>query len=257
MQCYNIADIAEIKGGVLRRSDRKGCCWIMPKFIPAEEVIARIPQGATLMVGGFMGCGNPHKVISALAESGKGEFTLICNDGALFNGPDGSECYGVAKLIRNHQVKRLIASHVGLNPEVGRQRNAGMLQVDLLPQGSFVEMIRAGGSGLGGVLTPTGVGTEVEDSPFVHSKVEVDGKQFLLMRPLRADIALVSGYYIDRKGNIWYRGTTRNFNQVMALAADTVIAEADYIVDCGQIAPENVVTPGILVDYVVDGGKMK
>ena len=164
---------------------------------------------------------------------------------------------GVAKLIRNHQVKRLIASHVGLNPEVGQQMNAGELQVDLLPQGSFVEMIRAGGSGLGAVVTPTGVDTTVEDSPFVYSKVELAGKKYLMMQPLRADFALVSGYYIDRKGNIWYRGTTRNFNHVMALAANTVIAEADYVVDCGQIAPENVVTPGIFVDYVVDGGRAK
>lgn len=184
-------------------------------------------------------------------EQRKGEFTLICNDGAVLNGPDGSECYGVAKLIRNRQVKRLIASHVGLNPEVGQQMNEGSLQVDLIPQGSFAEMIRAGGAGLGGVLTPTGVGTPVEDSPLVYSAVELEGKRYLMMRPLRAEFALVSGYYIDRKGNIWYRGTTRNFNHVMALAADTVIAEADYIVECGQIAPENVVTPGILVDYVV------
>ena len=192
----------------------------MPKFITPEEAVARIPHGATLMVGGFMGCGNAHTLVTALANSGKGEFTLICNDGAVLNGPDGSECYGVAKLIRNRQVKRLIASHVGLNPEVGQQMNEGSLQVDLIPQGSFAEMIRA-------------------------------GERYLMMRPLRAEFALVSGYYIDRKGNIWYRGTTRNFNHVMALAADTVIAEADYIVECGQIAPENVVTPGILVDYVV------
>ena len=229
----------------------------MPKFISPKEAAACIPHGATLMIGGFMGCGNPHRIVSELAKSGKGDFTLICNDGAILNGPDGSECYGVAKLIRNHQVKRLSASHVGLNPEVGQQMNAGELQVDLLPQGSFVEMIRAGGSGLGAVVTPTGVDTTVEDSPFVYSKVELAGKKYLMMQPLHADFALVSGYYIDRKGNILYRGTTRNFNHVMALAANTVIAEADYVVDCGQIAPENVVTPGIFVDYVVDGGRAK
>ena len=223
----------------------------MKRVIAVQDAVAMIPEGATIMIGGFMGCGNTHGILDALARSGKGGFTVICNDGAMLQGPDGSECYGVAKLIRNRQVKRLIASHVGLNPEVGQQMNEGSLQVDLIPQGSFAEMIRAGGAGLGGVLTPTGVGTPVEDSPLVYSAVELEGKRYLMMRPLRAEFALVSGYYIDRKGNIWYRGTTRNFNHVMALAADTVIAEADYIVECGQIAPENVVTPGILVDYVV------
>lgn len=209
------------------------------------------PAWATLMVGGFMGCGNAHTLVTALANSGKGEFTLICNDGAVLNGPDGSECYGVAKLIRNRQVKRLIASHVGLNPEVGQQMNEGSLQVDLIPQGLLCGDDSCGRCGPWRCAYAHGVGTPVEDSPLVYSAVELEGKRYLMMRPLRAEFALVSGYYIDRKGNIWYRGTTRNFNHVMALAADTVIAEADYIVECGQIAPENVVTPGILVDYVV------
>ena len=227
----------------------------MPKFITPEEAVARIPHGATLMVGGFMGCGNAHTLVTALANSGKGEFTLICNDGAVLNGPDGSECYGVAKLIRNRQIKRLIATHVGLNPEVAQQMNEGTLQVDLLPQGSFVEMIRAGGAGLGGVLTPTGFSTIVEDSEFVHSVVDVDGKSYLLMRPLHADVALISGYEVDHYGNIWYKGTTRNFNQVMAMAADLVIVEADNLVEAGTIKPENVMTPGIVVDFIVDGGE--
>ena len=148
----------------------------MKRVIAVQDAVAMIPEGATIMIGGFMGCGNTHGILDALARSGKGGFTVICNDGAMLQGPDGSECYGVAKLIRNRQVKRLIATHVGLNPEVAQQMNEGTLQVDLLPQGSFVEMIRAGGAGLGGVLTPTGFSTIVEDSEFVHSVVDVDGK---------------------------------------------------------------------------------
>ena len=218
----------------------------MKRVITVQDAVAMIPEGATIMIGGFMGCGNTHGILDALARSGKRGFTVICNDGAMLQGPDGSECYGVAKLIRNRQIKRLIATHVGLNPEVAQQMNEGTLQVDLLPQGSFVEMIRAGGAGLGGVLTPTGFSTIVEDSEFVHSVVDVDGKSYLLMRPLHADVALISGYEVDHYGN---------FNQVMAMAADLVIVEADNLVEAGTIKPENVMTPGIVVDFIVDGGE--
>ncbi len=227
----------------------------MKTVITAERAVEMIPEGATIMVGGFMGCGNTHGILDALSRSGKGGFTVICNDGAMLTGPDGSECYGVAKLIRNRQIKCLIATHVGLNPEVAQQMNDGSLEVDLIPQGSFVEMIRAGGAGLGGVLTPTGFGTIIEQSPFVHSVVDVDGKKYLLMRPLRADVALISGYEVDDHGNIWYKGTTRNFNQVMAMAAKLVIVEADNRVRSGAIRPEDVMTPGIVVDYIVEGGE--
>jgi acetate CoA/acetoacetate CoA-transferase alpha subunit len=205
------------------------------------------------MVGGFMGCGSPHKVISALAELETGNLTLICNDGATPNGPDGGEYYGVAKLIHNRQVKKLIASHVGLNPEVAQQLNEGTLELVLVPQGSLVEMIRAGGAGLGGILTPTGFGTDVEKAEYVHSKVNIDGVDFLLKRPLRADFALINGYTVDKSGNVWYKGTTRNFNPVMATAADTVIAEADNVVETGGIVAENIMTSGVLVDYAVNG----
>jgi acetate CoA/acetoacetate CoA-transferase alpha subunit len=133
--------------------------------------------------------------------------------------------------------------------------NNGTMEVVLVPQGSYVEMIRAGGAGLGGVLTPTGLGTIIEKSPHVHSVVEVDGKRYLLERPLKADFALVCGYIMDRAGNIWYKGTTRNFSEAMATAGGTVIAEAVQVVEIGGIEPENVVTPGILVDYAVEGGK--
>lgn len=225
----------------------------MPEWITPFEAAKLIPEGASIMVGGFMGCGNPHKVVAELAKLGTGNLTMICNDGAMPVGPEGEEYYGVAKLIHNHQVKKLVASHVGLNPEVAEQMNDGSMEVVLIPQGSLVEMIRAGGAGLGGILTPTGFGTIVEEADHVHSVVEVDGKKFLLEKPIRADFALISGYKVDKAGNVWYKGTTRNFSEMMATAADTVIAEADHVVEVGDILPEDVVTSGILVDYAVDG----
>ena len=228
----------------------------MAKFISVQEAVDLIPDGATIMFGGFMGCGNAHKIIDALSKSGKGGFTMIGNDASMPGGPLGEEYYGVAKLIHNKQVKHLIATHVGLNPEVAQQMNEGTLKVDLIPQGSLAEMIRAGGAGLGGVLTPTGVGTIVEDNKdFVCGKVEVDGKTYLHMKPVEADFAIINGYNVDKAGNVWYKGTTRNFNLVMATAANVVIAEADHVVETGEIAPENVHTYGVFVDYVVDGGK--
>lgn len=227
----------------------------MSKFISLEEAVDLIPDGATIMVGGFMGCGNAHKIIDSLSKKGTKDLTMICNDASMPNGPDGSDYYGVAKLVHNRQLKKLIATHVGLNPEVAQQMNEGTLEVVLIPQGSMAEMIRAGGAGLGGVLTPTGFGTIVEQADHVHSAVEIDGKNYLLERPLRADIAIINGYKIDRAGNIWYKGTTRNFNHVMATAADLVIAEADHVVEIGEILPEDVVTSGVFIDYVVDGGK--
>jgi acetate CoA/acetoacetate CoA-transferase alpha subunit len=227
----------------------------MSKIISLAYAVAKVKDGMTIMVGGFLGCGTPHKVIAALAKSGVKDLTLICNDGGMSKGPAGEENYGVAQLIHNKQVKKLIASHVGMNPEVAAQMNDGSMEVVLVPQGSLAEMIRAGGNGLGGVLTPTGLGTIVEESEHVHSVVEVDGKRYLLERPLKADVALISGYEIDLEGNVWYKGTTRNFNLPMATAAKLVIAEADNIVEVGAIKREDIVTYGLLVDHIVDGGK--
>ena len=224
------------------------------KLISIREAVALIPEGSTIMIGGFMGCGNPHKLVDALSKSGKGSFTLICNDAALIGGPMSEDYYGVAKLIHNKQVKKLIATHVGLNPKVAEQSISGDLELVLIPQGSFAEMIRAGGAGLGGIITPTCVETIVEAYEHVHSKIEIEGKTYLIEKPLRADFALISGYRIDKSGNIWYKGTTRNFNVVMATAADIVIAEADNLVEIGCIEPENVVTSGVYVKYIVDGG---
>ena len=222
----------------------------MPKFITPKEAAALIPEGASIMFGGFMGCGAAHQVMAELVKLGTGGLTAFSNDGSMPNGPDGADFYGIAKLIHTQQIKKLYTTHVGLNPEVAVQMAAGTLEVVLIPQGSFVEMIRAGGAGLGGVLTPTGIGTMVEDGDHVHSKVEIDGRTFLLERPLRADFAVISGYRIDKAGNIWYKGTTRNFSEMMATAADVVIAEAENVVEIGEIVPEDVVTPGILIDYV-------
>ncbi len=228
----------------------------MPKFITIEEAVKLIPDGATVMFGGFMGCGNAHRFIDALSKSGVKDLTMIANDGVCPGGPMGEEYYGCAKLIHNKQVKKLIASHVGLNPEVAQQSMVdGTLEVQLVPQGSLAEMIRAGGAGLGGVLTPTGVGTIIEESPFCMAKQNIDGRDYLLMKPLHADFAVIGGTKIDKCGNVWYKGSSQNFNIVMATAADVVIAEAEEVVEVGSIAPEDVRTSGIFVDYVVEGGK--
>lgn len=217
----------------------------MNKLIGVDEAVAKITDGMTIMVGGFMGCGNAHHLIDALVAAGTRDLTLICNDAS-------TPGYGVAKLVEHKRLTRLIASHVGLNPAVAAQMNAGELLVELVPQGSLVERIRCGGMGLGGVLTPTGIGTVVADGKPI---ITVDDRQFLLEKPLRADVALLNGYRIDPNGNIWYKGTTRNFNVVMATAADLVIAEADHLVELGDIPPEDVVTPGVLVDYIVKGSE--
>ncbi len=227
----------------------------MAKHITAQEAAALIPEGCTIMLGGFMGCGSAHDVVDALAQSGKKGFTVICNDGGMPSGPLDGGLYGAAKLIHNRQVSHLIASHVGLNPEVAQQMNSGEMKVSLIPQGSLVEMIRAGGAGLGAVVTGTGVGTIVEDSEFVAGKMELEGKRYLVMKPLKADVALVGAHLVDERGNIWYKGTTRNFNLVMATAAETVIVEADKLVAVGDIVPENVMTSSVFVDYIVDGGR--
>ncbi len=226
----------------------------MPKFVSIEEAAKLIPDGVTVMFGGFMGCGSAHKLIDALSKSGVKDLTVIANDASMPGGPLGEEYYALAKLVHNKQIKKLIATHVGLNPEVATQNMVdGTLEVVLIPQGSMAEMIRAGGGGLGGVLTPTGVGTIVEENPYCLGKQTINGRDYLLMAPLHADFAVIAGAKIDKNGNVWYKGDTSNFNIVMATAADTVIAEAEEIVE--QITPEDVRTSGVFVDYVVEGGK--
>ena len=230
----------------------------MAKLISMKEAAALVKDGSTVMFGGFMGCGTPHDLIDELANTDVKDLTMICNDAAMPGGPMDQEHYGVAKLVHNHQIKKLIATHVGLNPEVAQQSmQEKTLEVQLVPQGSLVEMIRAGGAGLGGVLTPTGVGTIVEESPLCLGKQNIQGKDYLLMAPVRADIAIIAGSVVDPGGNIWYRGNTSNFNIVMAMAADMVIVEAEETVPYGQIRPEDVRVPGILVKYMVRGGRFR
>lgn len=223
----------------------------MPKIITPKEAAALIPSHSTVMFGGFIGCGAAHQVIRAIDEGDVEDIIGIFDDGALVGGPDGSEYYAWARLIHSGKIKKYIGSHIGSNPDAGERWTRGELSVDLLPQGSLAEMIRAGGMGIPGILTPTGVGTMVEESPWVDRKMNIDGKDYLLMKPLRADFAVISGYKVDKRGNVWYKGTTRNFNPLMAMAADTVIVEAENLVEVGDIEPENVVTPGLLVDYIV------
>lgn len=230
----------------------------MAKSITVQQAVDLIPDNATIMCGGFLGCGSAHRVLNELSKSSKKGFTIICNDAGLLESPEGEAYYGVAKLIHNHQVRHLIATHIGLNPEATEQMYAGELKIDLIPQGSMAEMIRAAGAGLGGILTRTGVGTLVEEATdYVQGKQNIGGVDYLQMTPLRADFALICGQKVDHNGNIWYKGTARNFNQVMATAADVVIAEAEEVVEVGSIEPENVQTYGILVDYIVNVGEQK
>lgn len=218
----------------------------MSKVISMEEAVAKLSDGMSLMIGGFMGCGNAHHLVQAVIDAGLKDLTMISNDAAMPG-------YGIAKLVEHRRLRRLVTSHVGLNPEVGVQMNSGELEVELVPQGTLVERIRSGGAGLGGVLTPTGIGTPVAEGKPV---ITVDGKDYLLEQPLRADVALLNGYRVDPDGNVWYRGDARNFNPVMATAADLVIVEVDHLVERGEIPPEDVVTPGVFVDYIVVGGEL-
>jgi acetate CoA/acetoacetate CoA-transferase alpha subunit len=214
-----------------------------------DEAVTRIKDGSVIMVGGFMACGTPEILIDALVKKGVKDLTVICNDGGW---PDK----GVGRLIANGQVKRLIASHVGLNPEVARRSNtdieADRLELILVPQGTLAERIRAGGAGLGGVLTPTGVGTIIAEGKHI---INLNGRDYLLEEPLRADFALIRASRIDKMGNTVFFGTTRNFNPLMATAADYVIAGACEIVEAGGIDPNVVHVPGVLVDAIVGGEK--
>jgi acetate CoA/acetoacetate CoA-transferase alpha subunit len=214
------------------------------KSVSAEEAVAMIPNGATVMVGGFMGVGTPERLVDELVRQNKSELTVICNDAGL----PGK---GVGKLIDATLVSTLTASHIGLNPKAQQQMMAKQIAIDLVPQGTLVERIRAGGCGLGGVLTPTGVGTIVEEG---KQHVQFNGKTFLLETAMRADFALIHAFVADHLGNLTYVLTARNFNPVMAMAADTVIVTAEHIVPVGVIAPDQVVTPAPLVDYLVMNG---
>jgi acetate CoA/acetoacetate CoA-transferase alpha subunit len=206
-----------------------------------EAAIARIPNGASLMIGGFMAVGTPECLMDELIRQGKRDLTVIANDTAMPG-------RGIGKLISAKAVRKLIASHIGLNPETQQKMLAGEMDVELVPQGTLIERIRAGGFGLGGVLTSTGIGTVVEEG---KRKVEIDGRPYLLELPIRADFALIQAFLADYLGNLTYALTARNFNPVIAMAATTVIVDAEHVVPIGMISPDHVMTPAVLVDYLV------
>ncbi len=212
----------------------------MAKLVSIKEAINLIKDGATIMIGGFLSCGAPDKLIDGLIENGAKNLTMISNDTSV------PEC-DKGKLIVNKQIKKLITSHIGTNPETGRQMATGDIEVELTPMGTLMERIRAKGAGLGGVLTPTGVGTVIEKG---KKTVDIDGKKFIFEKPLGADFALIYGTKADKYGNVAYFGTTRNCNTVMATAAKTVIVQADEVVD--NLDPNEVIIPGIFVDYIVE-----
>ncbi len=207
-----------------------------------SDAVEMIQEGSVLHIGGFMGVGSPHRLISALAERSVGGFTIVANDCAL---PER----GIGKLISAGLVSKAIVSHIGLNPEAQQKMLSGEMEIELVPQGTLVERIRAAGVGLGGVLTATGLGTEVENGKPI---VEVEGKRYLLETPIYADFALIAAQSADYKGNLQYQLTAHNFNPIMALAAKTVIAEAKEILPVGAIPPDAVKTPGTLVDHLLE-----
>lgn len=213
----------------------------MCKTTTLQSAIEAIPSGSVVMVGGFMGCGSPDSLIDELVRQGKSDLTIIVNDTARPN-------VGVGKLISAKLVRKVIVSHIGTNPETQAQMIAGEIEVDLVPQGTLAERIRAAGFGLGAVVTPTGVGTVVEEG---KRTIEIDGKVFLVELPLKADFALVNAKRADYRGNLEYHFTARNFNPLIAMAADKVIAEAENIVPVGSITPDMVVTPHVVVDTLV------
>jgi len=205
------------------------------------DAVAKIPDGASLMIGGFMGVGTPERIVDEIVRQGKHGLTVIANDTALPG-------VGIGKLVSAGALAKVIVSHIGLNPETQKKMLAGELEVELVPQGTLIERIRAAGYGLGGVLTPTGVGTVVEEG---KRKVEVDGREYLLEKPLFADFALIEAFLADYLGNLTYVLTARNFNPVIAMAGATVIVDAEHVVPIGMISPDHVMTPAPLVDWLV------
>ena len=216
------------------------------KLIQLDDLKYIVKDNMTVMVSGFMGCGSPHKIIDKLVSLGVKDLTLVCNDTGLID-------YGVGKMVVNKQFKKIKATHIGLNAEAIRQLNEKETEFELIPQGTMAERIRSAGAGLGGVLTPTGLGTLVAEG---KETIVIDGNEFLVEKPIKADIAIIGASKVDKKGNTYYSGSARNFGPIMATAADIVIVEADEVVEVGEINPEHVMTPHIFIDYIVDGGKI-
>jgi acetate CoA/acetoacetate CoA-transferase alpha subunit len=214
----------------------------MHKAISCTQAVEMIPDGSSLMIGGFMGVGSPHRLIEELVRQGRRDLEVICNDA-------GTPDYGVGRLVAAKAIRRLVASHIGLNPDAQRQMIAGEMEIDLCPQGTLAERIRAGGFGLGGVLTRTGLGTVVADG---KQTVQVDGTDYLLEKPIKSDFALIAAHRSDYRGNLEYSLTARNFNMIMATAAAMVIAEPEHIVPVGVIPPDIVATPFVCVNYIIE-----
>lgn len=216
----------------------------MNKVLPSAAVaVALIPEGASVMVGGFGVCGNPENLLRALHERGTRNLTVISNNA-------GTDGFGLGVLLKARQIRKMIATYVGENQEFERQFISGELEVDLVPQGTFSERMRAAGAGIGGFFTPTGYGTLVAE----HKETRIiDGKPYVLEGPLHADFALVRAYRGDRLGNLIYRKTARNFNPVMATAARVTIAEVEELVEPGDLNPDAIVTPGIFVQHILRG----
>ena len=215
----------------------------MAKIVTTEQALEHIKDGMTIMAGGFLAVGAPEILIDGIVAKGVKDLTVITSDTAYTD-------KGIGKVIVARLAKKVIASHIGTNPETGRQMNAKEMEVELVPQGTLAERIRAAGAGLGGVLTPTGLGTMIETG---KDKITVDGREFLLEKPLKADVALLLADMADKSGNLVYRRAARNFNPLMAMAAETVIVVAKTIVETGAIDPDHVMTPGIFVDMIVQG----
>jgi len=212
------------------------------KIVSMEEAISHIKDGMTIHIGGFLACGTPENIVTALIEKGVKDLTIVGNDTGFVD-------KGIGRLIVNNQVKKVIASHIGTNPETGRRMQAGEMEVELVPQGTLAERVRAAGYGLGGVLTPTGLGTVVQEG---KSIINVDGKDYLLEKPIKADVAVLFGSKVDEQGNVICEKTTKNFNPLMATAADLVIVEALEIVPAGSLSPEHLDISRIFVDYIVE-----
>jgi acetate CoA/acetoacetate CoA-transferase alpha subunit len=211
------------------------------KTVPLDQAVAMIPDGASVMLGGFMGVGTPERIIDEIVRQGKRDLTVIANDTASPN-------VGIGKLVRAKLLRKAVVSHIGLNPETQQRMMSGELEVELVPQGTLIERIRAAGYGLGGILTPTGVGTLAAQG---KQQIELEGKTYLIETALAADFALVHAFLADYLGNLAYALTARNFNPVIAMAGRTVIANADHVVPVGVIAPDHVITPAPVVDYLI------
>ena len=213
----------------------------MNKVTTIAQALASMQDGMTVMIGGFLGVGTPELLVDALIAKGIKDLTVIANDTAFSD-------KGIGKLVANRRLQKVIVSHIGTNPETGRQMNAGELQVELVPQGTLAERIRAGGAGLGGILTPTGLGTIVAEGKAI---INIDGREYLLEKHLKADVALLKAHTADSAGNLLFHRSARNFNPLMAMSADVVIVQVENIVEAGKIDPDQVMTPGIVVDWIV------